>query len=216
MLPVCYIVGIYGFVILSFMEPPTIYMLPSVGKLFIPTYNYITHGPSYTPITVPSLEIKPTMLPYKSQYNKLVFQAHQDMNSVQRISPDICILNSERIVFSIVWESLGDSVLPHIADLDVAIDGTIKFSLDTFGTVPIPETPSGLYIHSPYGTIHYPIYKLPEIGRSISYKIPLVASEWVNLRAKFPDILRNYDTMELRFSPHARIRIQGITVQASE
>lgn len=205
----CYIVGIYGLVILSFMEPPTISMLPSVGKLFIPTYNYITHGSSYTPVTVPSLEIKPTMLPYTSPYSKLVYQAPRDMNSVQWVGPDICILNSDRIVYSVEWESLGNSVLPYIPDLDVAIGGTIQFRLETFGTIPVTETPSGLYIHSPYGTVHYHIVKLPEIGRSVSYEIPLVASERVG------KILRNYDRMELRFSPHARVRIRGITVQAA-
>lgn len=202
----CYIVGIYGLVILSFMEPPTISMLPSVGKLFIPTYNYITHGPSYTPITVPSLEIKPTMLPYTSPYSKLVYQAPSNMNSVQWVGADTCILNSDRIVFSTVWESLGNSVLPHIPDLHVAIGGTIKFRLETFGTIPVTETPSGLYIHSPYGNAYYPIHRLPEIGRSVSYEIQLVASE---------KILRNYHTMEFRFSPNARIRIRGITVQAA-
>jgi len=208
----CYIVGIYGLVILSFMEPPTISMLPSVGKLFIPTYNYITHGSSYTPVTVPSLEIKPTMLPYTSPYSKLVYQAPRDMNSVQWIGADTCVLNSDRIVFSAEWESVGNSVLPYIPDLDVAIGGTIKFSLETFGTIPLTETLSGLYIHSPYGAVHYPILKLPEIGRTVLYEIPLVASEWIG---KLSDILRNYDTMELRFSPHARVRIKGITVQAA-
>lgn len=205
----CYIVGIYGLVILSFMEPPTISMLPSVGKLFIPTYNYMTHGSSYTPVTVPSLEIKPTMLPYTSPYSKLVYQAPRDMKSVQWVGADTCILNSDRIVFSTEWESLGNSVLPYIPDLDVAIGGTIKFSLETFGTIPVPETPSELYIHSPYGSAHYPILKLPEIGRTVSYEIPLVGSEWTG------QILRYYDTMELRFSPHARVRIRGITVQAA-
>ena len=184
-------------------------MLPSVGKLFIPTYNYITHGSCYTPVTVPSLEIKPTMLPYTSPYSKLVYQAPRDMKSVQWIGADTCVLNSDRIVFSTEWESLGNSVLPYIPDLDVAIGGTIKFSLETFGTIPVPETPSGLYIHSPYGVVHYPILKLPEIGRTVSYEIPLVGSEWIG------KILRYYDTMELRFSPHARVRIRGITVQAA-
>jgi len=191
------------------MEPPTISMLPSVGKLFIPTYNYMTHGSSYTPVTVPSLEIKPTMLPYTSPYSKLVYQAPRDMNSVQWVGADTCILNSDRIVYSTVGESLGNSVLPYIPDLDVAIGGTIKFSLETFGTIPVTETPSGLYIHSPYGVVHYPIVKLPDIGRTISYEIPLVASE------RTGKILRYYDTMELRFSPHARVRIRGITVQAA-
>lgn len=208
----CYIVGIYGLVIISFMQPPTISILPSVGKLFIPTYNYITHGSSYTPVTVPSLEIKPTMLPYTSPYSKLVYQAPRDMNSVQWVGADTCILNSDRIVFSTVWESLGNSVLPYIPDLDVAIGGTIKFRLETFGTIPVPEAPSGLYIHSPYGNAHYPIDRLPEIGQSVSYEIPLVASKW---RGKLSDILRNYHTMELRFSPHARVRVRGITVQAA-
>jgi hypothetical protein len=208
----CYIVGIYGLVIISFMQPPTISILPSVGKLFIPTYNYITHGSSYTPVTVPSLEIKPTMLPYTSPYSKLVYQAPRNMNSVQWIGQDICIMNSDRIVYSTEWESLGNSVLPYIPDLDVAIGGTIQFRLETFGTIPVTETPSGLYIHSPYGNAHYPIDRLPEIGRSVSYEIPLVASKW---RGKLSDILRNYHTMELRFSPHARVRVRGITVQAA-
>jgi hypothetical protein len=208
----CYIVGIYGLVILTFVDNPTIFKLPAVGRLFIPTYNYIMHGPSYTPITVPSLEIKPHMLPYTSPYSKLVFQAPHDMNSVQWVGPNMCVLNSDRIVFSTVWESVGTSVLPYIPDLDVAIGGTIQFRLDTFGTILVTETPSGLYIHSPYGSIHYPITNLPAIGKQVSYNIPLVASEWIG---KFSDILRNYDRMELRFSPHARVRIQGITVQAA-
>jgi hypothetical protein len=131
------------------------------------------------------------------------------MNSVQWVGADTCILNSDRIVYSTEWESLGNSVLPYIPDLDVAIGGTIKFSLETFGTIPVSETLSGLYIHSPYGAVHYPILKLPEIGRTVLYEIPLVASE------RTGKILRYYDTMELRFSPHARVRIKGITVQAA-
>ena len=207
----CYIVGIYGLVVLSFAEPLTLSVLPSSGQLFVPTYNYMTHGSSYTPVTVPSLEIKPHMLPFTSPYDTLVYQAPRDMNSVQWVGPDTCILNSQRTVYSAEWESIGTSVLPYIPYLDVAIGGTIQFRLDAFGTVPITETPSGLYIYSPYGNIRLPITHLPNIGQHIIYKIPIVS---IVQRSNLSKILRYYDKMELRISPHVRVRARGIVVEA--